>query len=118
MLDLLDFIGFQLEIQDIEIRSHVIGVGGPSQRQNADIKTEPEDNLADGSIVTFSDLSQFGSSQHFAIGSQQRKALIDNFMSGAELADATIPTSDCIATVLDEARLDSCFVAQRLELFE
>ena len=71
MLDMLDFIGGQVEIHDIEIRSHVIGVGGSSQRQNADIKTEPEDNLADGSIVTFGDLGQFGASQHFAIGSQQ-----------------------------------------------
>ena len=108
MFDLRDFIRFQVEIKDIEIRSHVIGVGGPRQRQNADIKTEPEDNLADGSIVTFGDLDQFGASQHFAIGSQQRKALVDNFMSGAELTDAAIPTSNCVATVLDEARSDSC----------
>ena len=112
MLDLFDFIGGQAEIQDIEIRSHVIGVGGPSQRQNADIKTEPEDNLADGSIVTFGDLGQFGSSQHFAIGSQQRKSLIDNFVGGAELTDAAIPTANCVATVLDEARSDSCLPTQ------
>lgn len=70
MLDPLHFVGLQSEIEDIEIRSHVIGVGGSGQRQDSDIESESKNNLADGSTVAFGDSDQFGMSHHVVVGGQ------------------------------------------------
>lgn len=96
----------------------MIGVGSPGQRQYPDIESEPEDNLADGPTVAFGDLGQFGTSHRLAVGGQQREALVNDFVGGAELPDSPIPASDSVAAVLDEARPNARLLTQGLKLFE
>ena len=83
-----------MEIEDLQVGPHVGGVAGPSQRHHADVDREPEHNLADRSTVAFGDPRQFGTGQHLAIGSEQREALVNQSVGGAEIPDATIPAAD------------------------
>ena len=91
-LDPLDFFGLQAEIEDFEIGPHVVGVGGPGQGHHADVEGEPEDDLADGPAVAFGDPGQFGAGQRLAVGGQQREALVDQPVGGAELAGRDGPS--------------------------
>src|SRR5205823_480490 len=45
-LDRPDFFGIEMEIEDRQIGPHVLGVGGPGERQHADVHSETEDDLA------------------------------------------------------------------------
>ena len=75
-LDPLHFLGFQVEVEDLEILPHVVGVGRPRQRHHAHLEREPEDDLVDGPAVPLGDPIQLGSGRRDAVGGQQRKALI------------------------------------------
>ena len=99
--------GIQAEIEDFEVGPHVAGVGGAGQGYHAHVEGEPEDDLADGPAMTFGDAGQLGTGQHSAIGGQQREALIDQSVRGAELPNVTVPAPLGVAPVLDEAGPDS-----------
>ena len=94
------------------------GVTGPGQRHHANVEGEPEDNLARGSTAPLGDSRQFLSAQGFTIGGKQGESLVDKFVGGAELSDATIPAKDGVASVLHEAGSHAGPVAKALELFE
>src|SRR4051794_12668385 len=117
-LDALDFSGFQAEIEDFEIGPHVAGIAGASQGHHVDLKGKPEDDLADRPAVMLGDPGQLGTVQYLAVGGEERKALVDQPVGGAELPDAAIPTLGGVAAVLDEARWDACLPAEELKLVE
>src|SRR5260370_3765971 len=117
-LDPFQFVGFQAKVESLEIGPHVVGVGGAGQGRHADLKGEPENNLADGPAVAFGDPDQFGTGQRLAIGGEQREALVDQSVGGAELPDLKIPTPNGVASVLNDAGPDACLLPEALELFE
>ncbi len=71
-----------------------------------------------GPTVALGDPGQFRAGHRLAVGGKQGKSLVDKVVGGAELSDATIPASDGVTSVLDEAGSDACLPAQALELFE
>ena len=64
------------------------------------------------------DPGQLGTGQRLAVGGQQREALVDQPVGGAELPDVAVPAPGGVAAVLDEAGPDARLLAQALELFE
>ena len=64
------------------------------------------------------DAGQLGTGQRLAVGGQQREALVDQPVRGAELADVAVPAPGGVAAVLDEAGPDARRLAQAVELFE
>jgi hypothetical protein len=117
-LDPLDFLGVQVEIEDIEVVPHVAGVGGPGQGHHAHVEGEPEDDLGDGPVAVSCDAGQLGTGQRLAVGGQQREALVDQPVGGAERADVAVPSPGGVAPVLDEAGPDPRLPAEAVELFE
>jgi hypothetical protein len=115
---LLDFPRIQGEVEDFEVGLHVADVGGAGQGYHAHVEGEPEDDLANGSSMTFRDSGQLSMSQHSAIGSQQREALIENSVRSAELTNVTVPAPLGVAPVLDEAWPDLCLTTKGLKLLE
>ncbi len=91
-LDPRDLCGLQTKVEDIQVRLHVLGVGGSRQWNHADLDREPEDDLRDGVPVTGCDLGHLRSGQCLAIGGQQREALVDHVVGLAKLLDLAIPT--------------------------
>src|SRR5438067_612698 len=103
-LDLLDLVTFQTKIEHVEIGPHVVGIRGPGQGDHADLEGKPEDNLTDGPAVPPGQPRHFGTSHRVAVGCQQRKALVDDPVSGAELPHVTVPAPHRVTAILDEAR--------------
>ena len=92
----------------------VVPVRGIMPTSRANRKT----TWTDGPAVALGDPAQVGMGQRLAIGGQQREALVDQPVGGAELPDVAIPALDGVAPVLDEAGPDARLSAQELELFE
>ena len=82
-------------------------VSGAGQGDHAHVEGEPKDDLADGPAVAISDADQLGMGQHFAIGGQEREALIEQSIRGAELPNVAVPALLGVAPVLDKAGPDS-----------
>ena len=107
-----------MEIKDIKIHSHVIGVGGSGQWQHSDIERKSKYKLADCPTMALGDLEHLGTRHYFAVAGQQRKALVKHVIGRTELTDEAIPASDGITPILDEARSDACLATQSPELFK
>ena len=78
-------------MEHVKIRSHVVRVRGPRQRHHADLKSEPEHNLADRAAVALGNPSQLGMAQHLAVRGKEGKALVNQPVGRAELSHATFP---------------------------
>src|SRR5207248_609159 len=68
--------------------------------------------------VAFGNASQFGTRQCRAVGGEQRKALEDQTVRNAELADGTVPATVGVTAVLHESRRDTRLAKKALKLFE
>src|SRR5262245_20160305 len=103
-LNSLDLVRLQskIGIENGKIRLHVAGAGRPGQGQHPNVECESKDNLSNGSAMTPGHRCHFRSSDHFAIGRQQRETLIDDSVGRAEIADVAIPLGDGVAAILDE----------------
>jgi len=51
-LNLLNFVGLQAELEDVEISTHVVGIRGAGEWHHAHLQGEAEDDLADGPAVS------------------------------------------------------------------
>src|SRR5437867_2036020 len=92
--------------------------GRTRQGEHPDVECEPKDNLTGRAAVPAREPAHFRMRQHGAIRSQQRKALVDDAVCGAELTDFAVPAADRVAAVLHEPRPDAGSVAQLLQLID
>src|SRR4051794_27131359 len=104
-----------MESEDIQVLPHMARVGSPGQGHHAHVEGEPEDNLGDGPAVVSCDAVELGTGQRLAVGGQEREALVDEPVRGAERADVAVPAPGGVASVLDEAGPDARAPAQTVQ---
>src|SRR5438874_1969655 len=90
-LDPLDVFGGKCELFSLEIFFHMLRVGSTGQWQHSDVHGKREDDLCGTGPEPPGNGLHVRISQDVTIGSQQRKALIDDTVRSANLPHLLIP---------------------------
>ncbi len=85
-----------------EVLFHVVGAGSSSKWQHADGAGEGKNYLGRRGIFLCGEGADGRMTQHFNVGREQRKSLVDDVVFAAEVPNFAVPAEAGVASVLDE----------------